>query len=442
MLTDLLLYLTSTNDGTARQLSLIAPGAEVATTTLIGQSLGSGELYSQGFPLAWPAGGIQPDPSGHGFVWDATTLELQRFSVGLWRPNLKIGISNGSVIADVSFRLYKLTASGTYEPIASTLAPATLIAAGNPPNVAFPAAVGAQTDFLSGDKLYLDVVVNVTQNLSGTDAATFQLFMNGGFQEQILTPGYDLAPSLPPDTVRDLCTDALVDLTAIQQGDTLAPEDADVAFRALNFLIDRANADRLLLHSVQNKSWRLTAHKGRYTIGKSSAPSDIAEPRPVLIQTAAIIIGGIRHDLDLNTSVQWAAIREKTNEAILPTALYCDYRWPVAALNFNPVPLCSDPTYLEMFYWEPLPKFESLDDEVDLPPAYRDFLRSSLALKLSLPFMKQPSQLLVEYALNSKADVRAFNLMQLAGMVGESTTGNIPQAPAPSVNPLNAQPAQ
>ena len=250
------------------------------------------------------------------------------------------------------------------------------------------------------------------------------------------------------DTVLNLCTDALVDLTAIQQGDTLAAEDADIAFRKLGFIIDRGNADRLLMHALTNGIYPLSANKGAYTIGTAIPISDINVPRPVLIQTGAIIlggdlqgVGGIRHDLELSTSVQWAAIRERSNSAILPTKLYCDYRWPVANLNFNPIPLCVLATWLELFSWEPVPQFAALTDTVDLPPAYRSYLEYNLALALALPYMKQPSQLLMEYAVNAKADVRAFNAMQLAGMFSEATTGNIPMAPAPSVNPMNQQQA-
>ena len=245
---------------------------------------------------------------------------------------------------------------------------------------------------------------------------------------------------LPDDTVLDLITDALVDLTAIQQGDTLAPEDADIGFRRLRFVIDRGNVDRLLLHSITEQNFPLSANKYQYTIGTAVPQADFDQPRPTLIQTGQIIVAGLSHPLDLNTSVQWAAIREKSNVAILPTVLYCDYRWPVANLKLNPIPLCAIPTSLYLFFWEPLPQFENLTDVINLPPAYRSWLKNSLSLELALPFMKTPSDLLVQYAINAKADVRAFNAMQLAGMVSEATTGNIPQAPAPSVNPLNQAP--
>ena len=234
---------------------------------------------------------------------------------------------------------------------------------------------------------------------------------------------------LPDDTVLDLVTDALVDLTAIQQGDSLSAEDADVGFRRLRFLIDRANTDRLLLHAITEQNFPLTSGKYQYAIGTGAA--DFSQPRPTLIQTASIILGGIAHPLELATSTKWGAIREKGNSAILPTILYCDYRWPVATLSMNPAPNCVTGTALYLFFWEPLPQFQALTDVVNLPPAYRTWLKYSLALELALPFMKTPSDLLVQYAINAKADVRAFNAMQLNGMMDEATTGAIPQVPVP-----------
>ena len=84
--------------------------------------------------------------------------------------------------------------------------------------------------------------------------------MNGGAAEMLLTPGYDALPELGPDTVPQFITDALVDLDAIQQGDELSAEDADVGLRRLNFLVDRMDADRLSLNSMYcDYKWPITS---------------------------------------------------------------------------------------------------------------------------------------------------------------------------------------
>ena len=104
-------------------------------------------------------------------------------------------------------------------------------------------------------------------------------------------------PDQPQDTVLDLITDALVDLNAIQQGDTLNDEDGNIGFRRLNFLVDRGNVNRLLLHSVQDQVFPLQGGKSDYTIGLKTPAADFDQARPVLIQTASIIVGGISHPL-------------------------------------------------------------------------------------------------------------------------------------------------
>lgn len=426
-MTDLLLYLTSTNDGIARELSGTRPSSEQVSGTRVGTSLGYGEIVSQGTTNVWPAASSAPAPSGKGFFLDDTILEAQRFDPALWRASIRL---TGIATADLYVRIYKLSSSGAYELIATCFAPVVDIS-GTPTTVVLPAGIGLLADFVAGDKLYLDVIANIRTNPSGDVNAVINLYTNGGVAEQLQTPGYEPTPLLPADTVLDLIVDSLVALTAIQQGDEMSDEDANVGFRALNFIIDRANADRLLLNAIADKTYPMRAHLGVYTIGRSTL-ADFNEPRPVEIQSASIMLLGLRHELKLNTSSEWAALREKSNEAQVPTDLYCDYRWPVARLQFNPIPLCVDSTVLEMFFWAPLPKFTSLSDVVDLPPAYYNFLKFALALELALPFMKQPSQLLLEFALNSKADVRAFNAQQMGIPLA---TGTAPQVTTPAQAP-------
>ena len=248
------------------------------------------------------------------------------------------------------------------------------------------------------------------------------------------------------DTVLDLLTDSAIDLNAISQGQLLSNEDAQTLLRALNKAIDSANAERLIHYGIAKETYPLTANKGSYTIGKvpvtvpPTAPADIDEDRPILIQTSSIVINGIRHPLNPKTAVQFAAIREPGKIAELPEDLYCDYNWPVATLNLNPVPKCTNPTSIEAYVWLALPKFVALTDPVNLPPAYSEWLELIVAVRAAPKFLKQPSPVLLDSLARADARVRSFNQQQLAGMLGESVTGTIPQSPAPAVNPLMSQP--
>ena len=250
------------------------------------------------------------------------------------------------------------------------------------------------------------------------------------------------------DTVLDLLTDSAIDLNAISQGQDLRSEDATTLLRALNKIVDSVNAERLAHYGIVKKTYPLTANKGTYTIGKPTVTtppgpvSDFDETRPILLQTAAIVIGGIRHDLSLKTAVQFAAIREPGKVAELPEDLYCDYNWPVATFNLNPVPKCTGATAIEAYVWLALPTFVALTDPVDLPPAYSEWLELLLAVRAAPKFLKMPSQVLLDSLARADARVRAFNQQQLAGMLGAAATGSIPQAPAPSVNPLTQSPNQ
>jgi hypothetical protein len=246
------------------------------------------------------------------------------------------------------------------------------------------------------------------------------------------------------DTVLDLLTDIAVDLFVISEGQTLSDDDATILFRALNKVVDSANAERLMHFGILKKSYALTANKGQYTIGLTDpASADFSETRPNLFQTASIVLSGIiRHPLDIKTSVQWAAISEPGKIANLPKNFYCDYNWPVATLYFDPVPVCSMATALEAFVWNPLPQFGANTDPVNLPPAYAEWLEYATCLRAAPKFLKPPNDAVMQLFAAADARVKRFNAQQLAGMMGESTTGNIPQSPAPSVNPVAPVPPQ
>jgi hypothetical protein len=417
MLTDLSLYLTVTQNAgilpTAKNLTDTAPAGDTRVTTLTGEATGYGELRADGSASAWSAGASLPDPSGHGFVWDQTTLEGESFPVGLWRPVVKLTTTAGSVTCDVYVRLFKLTAGGAYEPIAAAAALAVVLAAGVTQVVTPTAVEGSSMSFGVGERLYLDVILDITANTSSDPTATTDCWQNGGANESIQTPGYDTTPSAAGWTVLTLCTAAARKLGVLYTGQLLNASDGVILLECLNAMIDRWNAERSALYTVQRKQYDLTANKGTYTIGTGAG--DWNDPRPILIQEANLLIAGLVQPLKLLTQPEWAALRETGNTAILASGLYCDYNWPVSTLRLNPIPKCASATQLELWSWQPIPLFASLSDPVDLPPAYYSALVANLAVKVAPEFEREPSGALVSDANDSKAGLSQVNMTQIPG---------------------------
>ncbi len=89
-------------------------------------------------------------------------------------------------------------------------------------------------------------------------------------------------------TVNDLITDALTLLEELMPGQTPSPDDQTVCFAALNALLDSWSIERLSIYTVKRVQFTLTAGQQDYTIGPTGA--DFTNERPVLIQTAVIVL--------------------------------------------------------------------------------------------------------------------------------------------------------
>ena|SRR5579875_1254207 len=199
MTTALTAYLTNaatTTLTTANQLATaLNSGAATTKSTTVGTSTGYGEVYAQGNASAWAAAGSIGNPSGNGFLWDATTLEGQQIIAGTWTPTLRFQLSTGtSITADCYCRAYKRSSGGVYTLIGSMLfSGKSITTSGN--NVSFSGSSLGAVSFATGDKLYIDVWLDITANSSGSGSATVKMneasAANTGIATaQITTPGY------------------------------------------------------------------------------------------------------------------------------------------------------------------------------------------------------------------------------------------------------------
>jgi len=192
-------YMTSTNDTlltTARQLSATAPVGESGSATTVGTGTGWGEIYSKGFAGAWGSG--PPTPSGNGWILNATTLEGQTVTPGTWLVNgIKISLGTaGTTTADIHVRAYKRSPAGDYYWIGDFVSPAATITSA-PGTYSF-SGTGKPTSFAAGDKLYLEVVLNISANSAPAGAALTIYMNNGAAGQNVALPGYQSGPVSDP----------------------------------------------------------------------------------------------------------------------------------------------------------------------------------------------------------------------------------------------------
>lgn len=200
---------------TANQLYHAAAGAPAVnqTYTLIGSSLGFGEIYPQGNTNAWPAAGSLLAPDGHGYFVDDNVLDGQTIIAGNWSATIRLGAflgtggsAGGGFTADLYVRAFRYRA-GTYSLIVSMVVTnqsvGLTITTYNLPNTSAPSV-----DFAVGDRLYIQDDMNILTNIGNSTAtvrinrlSTATVTKDGDALAQIVTPGYQATSASSGQTV-------------------------------------------------------------------------------------------------------------------------------------------------------------------------------------------------------------------------------------------------
>lgn len=190
---------------TANQLLTSAPASE-ANITATG-SLGKGstgwiELPAQGGTATTLAASEPTSPSGNGWLLDATTLEAQEILQGNWTPSVTLSCGGGTFTVEIHVRAWKRSSAGVYTQLMQSGFATDIVQTGvsitSTKTTTTLAATALDTmAFATGDKLYIDIVLNITTGNSNNTAANrvIHIYENGGSAEQSLTPGYIAVPS-------------------------------------------------------------------------------------------------------------------------------------------------------------------------------------------------------------------------------------------------------
>lgn len=219
-------------------------------------------------------------------------------------------------------------------------------------------------------------------------------------------------------TVRSLIQQALRLCGALSApGRSAADSEHETeALDVLNALLGSWNAERLNIYTISAATYPLVSNQQAYTIGQDPAgilTADFNAPRPQEIQQANIILTGssapLHRPLKPIGDQEWANIRIQEIWAI-PQKLYNDGAYPLSTLYLWPGP--GDSTYeLELYTWQALSTFASIDDAVTLPPGYDRALIYNLAVELSPRYPRAPmSPLVMKTAIDSKAAIQRRNI--------------------------------
>lgn len=211
-------------------------------------------------------------------------------------------------------------------------------------------------------------------------------------------------------TVREVCTDALVEIGVISGLDAPDPEDLDLALRWMRGMVDSFQGDGYLLYTTQRWTFPLVANQATRTIG-DGAQFDIGQQRPMLIGHAGVIPVGDTVEIPLTPWSRQRLLEEplKTLTDLWPHAInYEPTTALLGTLTFWPVPTTAATVAIAI----PTPLVAIVDADTGLafaPGGYEEAWRLSLAQRLQRPFKKPADPTLDEQARLARSVIRRLN---------------------------------
>lgn len=203
-------------------------------------------------------------------------------------------------------------------------------------------------------------------------------------------------------------------IAAIQRvtsgGDVPSQDDVTMGLSRLNDLFDAWKIEGLLVNTISRVTWALTGASS-YTVG---ATGTVVVDRPV--NAAGLVFAlldstvspAVERPLATYTQEQYQSIVLKTLTATYPLGFYYNPTTPLGTLI--PYPIATGSSLSGVMYAGSPAGEVLLTDTVTLPQGYRRFVRDNLAVELAPDFDLQPSQALIQSAIESKASVKRSNV--------------------------------
>lgn len=219
-----------------------------------------------------------------------------------------------------------------------------------------------------------------------------------------MTPSPDIWGGAPTGATSN---GALLRAALRKAGVTLAPgrgpsqEQIQEAIGEQNRMIGGWNCNPLNIFTTSIDRYTTIANQQDHTIGRDPTgtyTADFNGPRPqeivranLLLPNADESIDKVRRKLEVWDDRQWAA-RQYQAVYTYPEGLYydggCDGVTGFAKIYFFPIP--DSALEVELYTWQTIPTFTSMDDAVILPPGYEDAIVNNLAVRLaSMPWPVQ-----------------------------------------------------
>lgn len=210
-------------------------------------------------------------------------------------------------------------------------------------------------------------------------------------------------------TALDLIKGALKDIGILDPSEVPSASEAADGLTALNQMLGSWSNESLIAYDRAHEKFTLTAGQQSRTIGPTG---DFVTARPLEIEVAQIEYQNSSPltefpPLKILTREQWAGIAQKDIQSDVSTMLFYEPTFPNGTIYLYPVPSVANKLVLTTR--KALTAISSLTTAISLPPGWDMAIQKNLALLLAPSYRREPSQLLLMQAQESKAAIENTN---------------------------------
>jgi hypothetical protein len=212
-------------------------------------------------------------------------------------------------------------------------------------------------------------------------------------------------------TFRDIAADAMMEIGALGQGETMSAPDAQLCLRYGQRMIDAWAADRLTLSVQSALSIPWPSSTSTQTIGPTG---DIVAARPVWINTMNYVIPGsspaVETPMAQMNDDQYSQNTIKLLQSALPQQFYYQTSIDTANGTLYIWPQPTQVVTLMLYVPQAVGVPATLDSILTGPPGYQQAYHYQLALKICTPFSRPIPPLLPQLASDAYALMKRQNV--------------------------------
>ncbi len=210
-------------------------------------------------------------------------------------------------------------------------------------------------------------------------------------------------------TARELIASSLRLIGVLASGETANSNEANDGLNSLNQMLSSWSNENLVVYQKVRDEFTLTAADGSYTWGTTAGAGNFTTARPIEVISAKLELQGTDPQeipLKILTIEEYANLSMKELSSSIPQAVYFDGAFPNLGVNFYPVP--SDAEHVVFYSLKPFTTL-ALADTISFPPGYEKAIRYNLAIDLAPEYGRAPDQLILQQAMECKAEIKRKN---------------------------------